>query len=46
MFQEFNSKVTRNWISKFEIWLYLETFAIDAEREPAPNLGTPEFNYW
>jgi len=32
-FQEFNSKVTRNWISKFEILAYLETFAIDAERE-------------
>jgi sucrose synthase len=26
-------KVTQEWISKYEIWPYLETFAIDAERE-------------
>jgi len=32
-FQEFNPKVTDNWISKFEIWPYLETFAIDAETQ-------------
>jgi sucrose synthase len=32
-FREFNSKLTQNWISRFEIWPYLETFAIDAERE-------------
>ncbi|MBV8886812.1 MAG: sucrose synthase [Chroococcidiopsidaceae cyanobacterium CP_BM_RX_35] len=32
-FQEFNPKVTHNWISKFEIWPYLETFAIDAESQ-------------
>lgn len=30
-FREFNPKVTQNWISKFEIWPYLETFAADAE---------------
>ncbi|UBF24821.1 sucrose synthase [Kovacikia minuta CCNUW1] len=30
-FQEFNPKVTQNWISKYEIWPYLETFAQDAE---------------
>lgn len=32
-FQEFNPDVTQNWISKFEIWPYLESFAVDAERE-------------
>lgn len=31
-FQEFNPAVTQNWISKFEIWPYLESFAVDAER--------------
>jgi sucrose synthase len=31
-FREFNPQVTQNWISKFEIWPYLESFAIDAER--------------
>jgi sucrose synthase len=30
-FREFNPEMTRNWISRFEIWPYLETFAIDAE---------------
>ena len=30
-FREFNPKVTQNWISKFEIWPYLESFADDAE---------------
>ena len=32
-FGEFNPEVTNNWISKFEIWPYLETFALDAEKE-------------
>ncbi|HEY9846388.1 MAG TPA: hypothetical protein V6D03_09335, partial [Candidatus Caenarcaniphilales bacterium] len=32
-FREFNPKVTQNWISRFEIWPYLETFALDAEKE-------------
>ncbi|MEH1922865.1 sucrose synthase [Nostoc sp.] len=32
-FGEFNSEITNNWISKFEIWPYLEQFAIDAEKE-------------
>jgi sucrose synthase len=31
-FRDFNPKVTQNWISKFEIWPYLESFAIDAEQ--------------
>ena len=32
-FREFNPNVTQNWISRFEIWPYLETFAIDAQKE-------------
>ncbi|MBW4418478.1 MAG: sucrose synthase [Myxacorys californica WJT36-NPBG1] len=32
-FREFNPKLTQDWISRFEIWPYLETFAVDAERE-------------
>lgn len=38
-FREFNPKVTQNWISKFEIWPYLEDFAIDAEKELLAQLG-------
>jgi sucrose synthase len=38
-FQEFNPAVTQHWISKFEIWPYLESFAIDAEREILAKLG-------
>ncbi|WGV26096.1 sucrose synthase [Halotia branconii] len=32
-FREFNPEITNNWISKFDIWPYLETFAEDAEKE-------------
>jgi len=32
-FGEFNPEVTQNWISKFEIWPYLESFAQNAEKE-------------
>lgn len=32
-FGEFNPEVTQNWISRYEIWPYLETFANDAETE-------------
>jgi len=32
-FRDFNPNLTQSWISRFEIWPYLETFAIDAERE-------------
>ncbi|MEH2066818.1 MAG: sucrose synthase [Nostoc sp.] len=32
-FAEFNPEITNNWISKFEIWPYLETFALDAQTE-------------
>lgn len=28
-----NPNMTENWISRFEIWPYLETYAIDAEKE-------------
>ncbi len=38
-FREFNPVVTQNWISKFEIWPYLDSFAIDAERELLAKLG-------
>ncbi len=38
-FQAFNPAVTQNWISKFEIWPYLESFAVDAERELLAKLG-------
>ena len=31
--REFNPKLTQNWISRFEFWPYLETLAIDAEKE-------------
>ena len=39
-FQEFNPKVTQNWISRYEIWGYLESFAIDAEAAILKQLGT------
>ncbi|NES86701.1 MAG: sucrose synthase [Moorea sp. SIO2B7] len=32
-FRELNPNLTQNWISRFEIWPYLETYAIDAEKE-------------
>jgi sucrose synthase len=32
-FREFNANMTQNWISRFEIWPYLETYGIDAEKE-------------
>lgn len=38
-FREFNPHVTQNWISKFEIWPYLETFALDAEKELLTRMG-------
>ncbi|AFZ23056.1 sucrose synthase [Cylindrospermum stagnale PCC 7417] len=31
--RDFNLHMTQNWISRFEFWPYLETYAIDAERE-------------
>jgi sucrose synthase len=42
-FREYNANVTQNWISRFEIWPYLETFAIDAEKELLAELkGKPD----
>lgn len=42
-FREFNRRLTDNWISRFEIWPYLETFAIDAEKELLAELrGVPD----
>jgi sucrose synthase len=38
-FQKFNLAITQNWISKFEIWPYLENFALDAERSLLKRLG-------
>ncbi|MFW6358665.1 MAG: sucrose synthase, partial [Chroococcales cyanobacterium] len=32
-FRKFNPKLTDNWISRFEIWPYLETYVLDAEKE-------------
>ena len=41
-FRENNPELTQNWISRFEIWPYLETYAIDAEREICAELeGKP-----
>ncbi|MBE9016505.1 sucrose synthase [Chroococcidiopsidales cyanobacterium LEGE 13417] len=41
--REFNPKLTQNWISRFELWPYLETFAIDAEKELLAELhGKPD----
>jgi sucrose synthase len=42
-FRDFNPNLTQNWISRFEIWPYLETFVVDAERElRAEFQGTPD----
>lgn len=42
-FREFNPKITDNWISKSEIWGYLETFAIDAQAALVKQLqGKPD----
>lgn len=39
-FRKGNKKVTDNWISRFEIWPYLEDFAEDAYREILSEIGT------
>jgi sucrose synthase len=31
--REFNPNMTQNWISRFEFWPYLETYALDAQKE-------------
>lgn len=38
-FREFNSKVTDNWISRYDIWGYLETYAIDAQARLMQQMG-------
>ena len=41
--REFNPNMTQNWISRFEFWPYLETYAIDAEKELRAELrGHPD----
>lgn len=43
-FREFNSKVTQNWMSRSQIWAYLETFAQDAAMALQTELrGKPDF---
>ncbi|MGB5961175.1 MAG: sucrose synthase [Coleofasciculaceae cyanobacterium] len=43
-FRDFNPNMTQNWISRFEIWPYLETYAIDAEKELIAEFqGLPDF---
>ena len=42
-FRKANGEVIRHWISRFEIWPYLENFAIDVEREALAQLsGRPD----
>jgi sucrose synthase len=42
-FREYNPKMTQNWVSRFEIWPYLEPFAIDSEKELLAEFqGTPD----
>ena len=38
-FREFNPKVTDNWISRYDIWGYLETYAIDAQERLLQQMG-------
>ncbi|GAB4287089.1 MAG: sucrose synthase [Ignavibacteriaceae bacterium] len=39
-FRTHNEKVTSNWISRFEIWPYLEEFAEDSSHELVAEFGT------
>jgi sucrose synthase len=39
-FREYNKQVTDNWISRFEIWPYLEDFAEDSYQELLSEFGT------
>lgn len=42
-FRKPNGEIVRSWISRFEIWPYLESFAHDAEREALAQLsGRPD----
>ncbi|MXS85852.1 sucrose synthase [Nitrosomonas sp. HPC101] len=38
-FRKQNGEVIPHWISRFEIWPHLETFALDVEREALAELG-------
>ena len=38
-FQKENGEIVRNWISRFEIWPYLEDFSYAVEREALAELG-------
>ncbi len=38
-FREVSGEVLPNWISRFEVWPYLERFALDVERELLAELG-------
>lgn len=43
-FRTYNKKVTDNWISRFEIWPYLENFAEDSYKELLAEFGErPDF---
>jgi sucrose synthase len=43
-FRTFNKNVTDNWISRFEIWPYLESYAEDSHRELLAEFGErPDF---
>jgi sucrose synthase len=43
-FRDHHGEVVRPWISRFDIWPYLERYAIDAERELLEELGgRPDF---
>lgn len=42
-FRKANGEIIRHWISRFEIWPYLENFAHDVEREALAQLsGSPD----
>jgi len=38
-FHKENGEIVRHWISRFEIWPYLEDFALDVEHEAMAELG-------
>lgn len=38
-FREDDGSVVRDWVSRFEIWPYLETFALEVEREALARFG-------
>jgi sucrose synthase len=41
--RDFNLNMTQNWISRFEFWPYLESFALDSQKELLAEFhGTPD----